>query len=94
VVSERITLSLIAGFAGGLVCVALDQSGAPADPPSRLETVLLLATLGGFALLGSWFRLCVAARADAPRPPAAGGAPPYARDGLAPVARRSRQRSR
>ena len=69
VVAERITLSLIAGFAVGLVCVELDRAGPPADAPSRLETVLLLATLGGFGLLWSWFRLCVAARSDEPRPP-------------------------
>jgi len=90
VVAERVTLSLIVGFVSGLVCVALDQSGA--DPPSRRETLLLLITLGGFALLAPWFRPGASARADAPGPPAS-GASPYASGGPARVVRPSRQRS-
>jgi hypothetical protein len=67
-ITERITLSLIAAFATGLVCVEMHLSGSPADSPSTLEVVLLLATLGGFALLWSWFRLCEAARSDERQP--------------------------
>lgn len=68
-VTERITLSLIAGFAIGLVLVEVHLTGSPTDAPSTLEVVLLLATLGGFALLWTWFRLCEAARSDRPRSP-------------------------
>ncbi len=67
VVTERITVSLIAAFAVGLVLVEMHLSGSPADSPSTLEVVLLLATLGGFALMWSWFRLCEAARSDQQR---------------------------
>jgi len=68
-VTERITVLLIAGFAIGLVLVEVHLSGSPTDAPGTLEVVLLLATLGGFALLWTWFRLCAAARSDEPRQP-------------------------
>jgi hypothetical protein len=68
-VTERITVSLIAGLASGLVCVELHPSSAPAGATSTIEVVLLLATLGGFALMWAWFRLCAGAGSDRQRRP-------------------------
>jgi hypothetical protein len=69
VVTERITVSLIAGFALGLDCVELHSAPSSAGATSKHEVVLLLATLGGFALMWTWFRLCEAARPDQRRRP-------------------------
>ena len=66
VVTERISVSLIAGFAIGLICVELHPSSAPPGAVSTLEIVLFLAALGGFALLWTWFRLCEGARSEPP----------------------------
>jgi hypothetical protein len=55
-VAERITVSLIAGFAVGLICVELHPASSAAAASGTLEIALLLATLGGFALMWSWFK--------------------------------------
>lgn len=71
VVAERITVSLIAALAIGLICVELHPTGRPPEASSPLEVALLLATLGGFALLGAWFWLCRGVRSDRQRRPGA-----------------------
>jgi hypothetical protein len=63
-VAERITVFLIAGFAVGLICVELHPASSAAAASGTLEIALLLATLGGFALMWSWFRLCEGPRSD------------------------------
>jgi hypothetical protein len=68
-VAELITTGLVGALAVGMLCIELHRRALPVDAPDRIELGMLLATLFGFALMWSWFRICGASRFEDDQPP-------------------------
>ena len=67
-VAELITTGLVGALAVGMLCIELHRRALPVDAPDRIEVGMLLATLFGFALMWSWFRICGASRLEDDQP--------------------------